>query len=142
MGGCYETLGLEAPDLDKLEAMFPLLPYNASGKQKGSQRRSSRIRERRDSFGSRRDSRSSQPPSFTKNSGKEDSKGSPGPDGRGSRKLRRSSTGMLNVPGSKRRDSCGVDASKAKEPPPGRGYERRKARIAAAAAAAAAEEAG
>merc|ERR1712185_380443 len=115
---------------------------NTSGKQKGSQRRSSRIRERRDSFGSvRRDSRSSHPPSFTKNSDAENSRGSP--DGRRnfekqtSRHFRRSSTGMnLSGAGSKRKDSHGVESSKVKEPPAGRGYERRKARLAAAAAAA------
>merc|ERR1712146_75088 len=57
-----ETLGYTVPDVEKLEAMFPLLPAQQA-KPRGSQRRHSRSRENNDSFDSRRNSLSSNPPS-------------------------------------------------------------------------------
>lgn len=151
--GCYETLSLEPPDLQKLEQVFPLLPYNTNvGKPKGSQRRSSRLRERRDSFGQQYNSFSSHPPSHSKNSksltGEEEYSKGGSPINRrashlskqGSLHLRRSSVNIGGV-GSKRREGSHPVEVKAKEPPPGRGFLRRKARMAADEAAKAEEEA-
>jgi len=140
--GAYETLGLEPPNLERLEAVFPLLPAGMKdAKPRGSQRRSSRVRERRDSFGTAHNSFTGA--SQAKNSkgvleDRQASKGSPN-NRRGSHLSKQNAmAGLSQV----RRMSCGgdskrrdTDAGKVKEPPPGRGFHRRKERMAALAAA-------
>lgn len=145
---CYQNLELQPPDLEKLEAMFPLLPYNnALPVKRGSQRKSSRSRENRDSFGQKTAGSHSNPPSHSKNSknaSEEKSQGSKNSPHRRANHiskqaaLRRVSTNT-SLTDSKRRESA--DA-KNQEPPPGRGYQRRKARMVAQAAAEEAKHTG
>lgn len=126
-----EKLGYERPDLEKLEGMFPLLPMStgAEKKTKGS-RRSSRLRESKDTFmDSRRNSVSSNPPSYRRSTVSNEivscnSKG--GRSGEGS--LR----GSRRLPTQQMKEN--IQPKQAKEPPAGRGYLRRKALLAAAAA--------
>merc|ERR1711957_1119863 len=73
-----ETLGFVVPDLEKLEAMFPLLVVQPT-KHRVGQRRHSKIRENTDDFAdSRRCSTGSNPPSYrlSRNTSREDSVGS------------------------------------------------------------------
>jgi len=120
-----ETLGIERPDLAQLEKMFPMLPYTGhvpKGRNSTS-RRSSRAREHRDSFAGEHKSQASHAPSHSK-----DSKGmrSERTDSKSNTHRRMSSKRFV-------RGAGGVEKQE-KEPPPGRGYARRKARIDLAAA--------
>merc|ERR1712151_819898 len=108
-----ENLELEAPDLAKLEAMFPLLPSRekvVAKRSSGRRRNSGSLKE---SPGSKKDSlhtRSVQRRTSLEGDGKSERSGS------------KPSTKEIHP--------------EVKEPPPGRGYQRRKARMAAKAQAA------
>jgi Ca2+-binding EF-hand superfamily protein len=123
----YETLGLAPPDLNKLETMFPLLPNGAFvGKAKHGSRRSSR----RHSSGRRAsEPRAEQEKSPSDQSmQRTDSKGN---------LVHRDSKARRASFGSKqpiRRQGSKSQPEVLKEPPPGRGYGRRKGRLAAEAA--------
>jgi len=117
-------LGYVIPEIQTLEGMFPLFPLGATPSSMRSKgRKHSKSRENSDFFqDSRRHSLRSDPPSYRRTSlaSGADSAGS---QGLGSRKIRRS----LTMLGSR-------ETPKAKEPPPGRGYQRRKALLEAASA--------
>jgi len=110
----YETLGIDPPDLAQLEAMFPLLPHSMQngGARTSSRRRSSRVRENRDSFGGEHNkSQLSNAPSYSKESKtlsdrEHGSKGSP---------HRRLSSKQRHC-----RGSISSGEKQKKEPPPGR----------------------
>jgi hypothetical protein len=118
-----ETLGFEVPRLDKLEAMFPLLPAQTA-KTRGPQRRHSKSRDSIDGcFDSRRGSINS---SLRRSSGASmRSDGTPSNTAKEGKLVRSAS----------RRGSL-EKHEKPKEPPPGRGYQRRKARMEAVSLAA------
>jgi Ca2+-binding EF-hand superfamily protein len=138
----YETLGIQPPNLKQLEAIFPLLPADAThGKSKTSQRRSSRIR--RDSYGVAGHSMASNVPTHSRDtkllSGDKNSKGSPHHTRRGSMAeiVRRPSKVALSGLGGRRPSRAAVHLlpeTKEKEPPLGRGFQRRKNRMLAMAA--------
>merc|ERR1719183_1453003 len=115
----FETLGIERPDLAQLEKMFPMLPYSGhvpKGRNSTS-RRSSRAREHRDSFAGDNRSQASHVPTHSK-------------DSKGMSERTNSKSNTHRRMSSKRfvRGAGGVEKQE-KEPPPGRGYARRKARI-------------
>jgi len=127
-----ETLGFTVPDLEKLEAMFPLLVAQPAN-QRGARRKHSKTRmENSDEFAdSRRLSISSNPPSYrisSKNNSSRDDSGLGSKANSKDRSGRRRST--LDP-----KDLERPKVAKVKEPPPGRGYARRKARMEATAAA-------
>lgn len=134
-----ETLGYDLPDLEKLEAMFPLLPPSMhQSKAKVSGRRSSRMRENKDCFvDSRRVSICSNPPSHRRHAQPTDTPVI-------SKELRSRSHDRQGPSGLRRRTVTGgantenLQAKATKEPPAGRGYQRRKAFLAATEAQAAA----
>jgi len=117
-----ESLGYTVPEQETLEAMFPLLPAQQA-KPRGNQRRhtGSRSRENNDSFDSRRNSASSNPPSHRRASGT--SQGGESNASKGSMMSRSNHRRRTNS------DAQLKEAAKAKEPPPGRGFARRKARM-------------
>lgn len=122
-----ETLGFVVPDLEKMEAMFPLLVAQPA-KHRGLGRKHSKVRENTDEFtDSRRGSSASNPPSYRLSS-----KGVSREDSGGSKAISRDRSG-------RRRGSVldpkDLAKPKVKEPPTGRGYARRKARMDAIAAA-------
>lgn len=132
---CYETLSIPPPDLAKLDAMFPLFPADAMPKPKGgSGRRSSRVR--RDSFMGLAGSLISNAPSHSRADSKaRDSKGHTVQSRRTSLQAFTGYCGQGMAGAALRRLSSKQKAEEpvTKEPPPGRGYERRKARLAALA---------
>lgn len=128
--GSHETLGIQTPNLQKLEDMFPLLPHdNALPLKRGSQRRSSRILREHGSI-------MSNAPSHRASS-KQDPDAS---NRRGSRLQtlggRRPSLAPPDV--SKRREELRSSSKQNlhKEPPPGRGFLRRKNKLLAMASGA------
>jgi len=134
----YETLGIQPPNLKQLEAMFPLLPADmVKGKEKhSSQRRGSHHRSaRRDSFGAAHTSMASNVPTHSRDakheSGEKHSKGSP----EGRSHVRRLSSKCLvsGLHGRRMSSKQNQPEPKEKEPPPGRGYQRRKNRMLAMA---------
>lgn len=137
--GSYETLGLDPPDLAKLEALFPLLPQE---RHNPALRRSGRR-----ASGSKRHSVEGGSQDFMSRSvsGLASRMGSKSPQADAHGHSRRQSSHLpskgppadhnLHPHQSHRRGSCPSKMHcQAKEPPPGRGFARRKAKMAAAAA--------
>jgi Ca2+-binding EF-hand superfamily protein len=119
--GSAEQLGIEAPDKDRLEAMFPLLPRETAPGQvpRGSRRRSNAHSgsERHDSH---TEGRSSSKRAGSKESGRLSSKEF---DEHGHERHPNRILSKRNSVGS------GAPSMRQKEVPPGRGYARRKARV-------------
>jgi hypothetical protein len=136
-----ETLGIELPDIEKLEAMFPLLPPGSHpGRPKDGLRRSRRREGSLD--GSRAGSDSSLPNSKRRERRASTIAGHSGdtPVNSKDRQLLQGSASKTPSGGKRKSLSLhGIEnlVPKAKEPPPGRGYARRKALLAAAEAQAA-----
>jgi hypothetical protein len=126
--GSAETLGIEAPDKVRLEAMFPLLPRETALGQapRGSRRRQSSNTtsgsDKHDTHGESH-SRSNSKRNSSKESGRLSSKEF---DEHGHQIDRHHTNRIL----SKRNSTgSGAPSMRQKEVPPGRGYARRKARV-------------
>jgi len=127
--GAAEVLGIEEPDFDGLEKMFPLLPPENKKEDTRLSRRGSRDRRNSRDFSRQRGEGSTRRPSMSTRLDPNDESYSPPQRARGS---------ILGQEGSRRLSknrrtfSSILDgSSKVNEPPPGRGYQRRKARAAA-----------
>jgi hypothetical protein len=137
----FETLGLQQPDLDKLEEIFPLLPHNSHASK--APVRSGRRSSRRNSLAggvshtSKESHADGEACSKTRSPGRMERQQSHGVRSSGAQEGGRTKSKRSTVhhAGLLTRREVGSKEAKAKEPPPGRGFLRRKQRLEAMAAA-------